>query len=170
MDVITGLIKANIPSRISFAVSSSIDSRTILDGIGAEDLLGRGDMLYLPVGLNKPVRIQGAYVSTEEIERVTNRVKLTVEPSYNENITSFDTAKQKIVGVPDSDLHGEGSDDEMYEIALQLVMETRKASASLLQRRLKLGYARAARLIDLLEQNGVVGPADGAKPRRILIE
>jgi S-DNA-T family DNA segregation ATPase FtsK/SpoIIIE len=170
VDVITGLIKANIPSRISFAVSSSIDSRTILDGIGAEDLLGRGDMLYLPVGLNKPVRIQGAYVSTEEIERVTNRVKLTVEPSYNENITSFDTAKQKIVGVPDSDLHGEGSDDEMYEIALQLVVETRKASASLLQRRLKLGYARAARLIDLLEQNGVVGPADGAKPRRILIE
>ncbi|MBI5753648.1 DNA translocase FtsK [Candidatus Peregrinibacteria bacterium] len=173
VDVITGLIKANIPSRISFAVSSSIDSRTILDGIGAEDLLGRGDMLYLPPGMNKPVRIQGIYVSTEEIERVTNRVKLTIEPKYDEAITSFETAKQNLVGVPNSkispgDADGEG--DDMYEEAFQLVVQTRKASASLLQRHLKLGYARAARLIDLLEKNGVVGPANGAKPRRILVE
>lgn len=168
VDVITGLIKANIPSRISFAVSSQIDSRTILDGVGAEDLLGRGDMLYLPPGMSKPVRIQGIYVSTEEIERVTNRVKLTVEPEYDEAITSTETASKRLNGIPDSK---EGSsEDDMYEAAFELVRETRKASASLFQRRLKLGYARAARLIDILEENGVVGPADGAKPRRILID
>ncbi|MFH1284645.1 MAG: DNA translocase FtsK 4TM domain-containing protein [Candidatus Peregrinibacteria bacterium] len=168
VDVITGLIKANIPCRIAFAVSSSIDSRTILDGIGAEDLVGRGDMLYLPTGQNKPVRVQGIYVSTEEIERVTNRIKLTVEPDYNDLVTSKDTAKQKIVGVPDS--RAGNSEDDMYEAAYDLVKETRKASASLLQRRLKVGYARAARLIDLLEENGIVGPADGAKPRNILTD
>lgn len=168
VDVITGLIKANIPARISFAVSSSIDSRTILDGIGAEDLLGRGDMLYLPTGVNKPVRVQGIYISNEEINRVTNRVKLTKEPNYDLGITSLETAKQSLVGVPDSDA---GSDeDDLYEAAYKLVRQTRKASASLLQRRLKIGYARAARLIDLLEENGVVGPADGAKPRDILVE
>jgi len=168
VDVITGLIKANIPARISFAVSSSIDSRTILDSIGAEDLLGRGDMLYLPTGVNKPVRIQGIYVSNEEINRVTNRIKLTIEPTYNESIVSSETAKQKLSGVPDSKA---GSDyDSMYEPAYELVKESRKASASLLQRRLKVGYARAARLIDLLEENGVVGPANGAKPRSILVE
>ncbi len=168
VDVITGLIKANIPSRIAFAVSSSIDSRTILDGVGAEDLVGRGDMLYLPTGKNRPVRIQGIYVSTEEIERLTNRVKLTIEPDYDTTITSNETAQQQLVGVPDSQA---GSDDDnLYEEAFKLVKETRKASASLLQRRLKVGYARAARLIDLLEENGVVGPADGAKPRKILVD
>jgi S-DNA-T family DNA segregation ATPase FtsK/SpoIIIE len=168
VDVITGLIKANIPARIAFAVSSSIDSRTILDGIGAEDLVGRGDMLYLPTGQNKPTRVQGIYVSTEEIERVTNRIKLTVEPDYNENITSRETAQQKLMGVPNSSA---GSDeDDMYEAAFNLVKETRKASASLFQRRLKVGYARAARLVDLLEENGIVGPADGAKPRKIMID
>ncbi len=168
VDVITGLIKANIPARMAFAVSSSIDSRTILDGIGAEDLVGMGDMLYLPTGQNKPVRIQGIYVSTEEIERVTNRVKLTIEPDYNTNITSNETAKQKLTGVPNSGV-GE-SDDDLYEAAYELVKETRKASASLFQRRLKVGYARAARLVDLLEENGIVGPADGAKPRKIMVD
>ena len=168
VDVITGLIKANIPSRIAFAVSSSIDSRTILDGIGAEDLVGRGDMLYLPTGQNKPMRVQGIFVGTEEIERVTNRVKLTVEPDYNENITSTSTAQQRLVGVPDS--KAGASEDTLYESAFNLVKETRKASASLFQRRLKIGYARAARLIDILEDNGVVGPADGAKPRKIIID
>ncbi len=167
VDVITGLIKANIPCRIAFAVSSSIDSRTILDGIGAEDLVGKGDMLYLPPGKNKPTRIQGIFVSTEEIERITNRIKLTIEPDYNENITSNDTARQKLNGMPDSKA---GSDEDvLYETAFQLVQETRKASASLFQRRLKVGYARAARLVDLLEENGIVGPADGAKPRKILV-
>ncbi len=168
VDVITGLIKANIPSRIAFAVSSSIDSRTIIDGGGAEDLLGRGDMLYLPTGVNKPIRIQGIFVSNEEINRVTNRVKLTREPNYDEAITSMETAKRSMVGVPDS---GAGADeDDLYQAAYVLVKESRKASASLLQRRLKVGYARAARLIDLLEENGVVGPPDGAKPRDILVE
>jgi len=168
VDVITGLIKANIPSRIAFAVSSSIDSRTILDGIGAEDLVGRGDMLYLPTGQNKPVRVQGIFVGTEEIERVTNRIKLTIEPDYNDSITSNATAKQKLVGVPDSKAGAD--EDTLYEAAFNLVKETRKASASLFQRRLKIGYARAARLVDLLEDNGVVGPADGAKPRKIIID
>lgn len=168
VDVITGLIKANIPTRISFAVSSSIDSRTILDGVGAEDLLGKGDMLYLPTGMNKPVRVQGIYISTEEIERITNRIKLTVEPNYDEAIISPETAKQRLTGVPDSDASND--EDDMYEAAFELVKETKKASASLLQRHLKLGYARAARLIDLLEKNGVVGPADGAKPRKILVD
>lgn len=168
VDVITGLIKANIPCRIAFAVSSSIDSRTILDGGGAEDLVGRGDMLYLPPGKNKPTRVQGIYVSTKEIEAVTNRIKLTIEPEYNESITSSAVASQKLVGIPDS---SDGDDeDSLYSEAFRVVKESRKASASLLQRRLKVGYARAARLIDLLEENGVVGPADGAKPRRILMD
>jgi len=170
VDVITGLIKANIPSRIAFAVSSQIDSRTILDGIGAEDLLGRGDMLYLPTGKNKPVRVQGIYVGTEEIERVTNRVKLTVEPNYDERVVSVETASRKLTGVPDSNSAEGNDEDAMYQAAYELVLETKKASASLLQRRLKVGYARAARLIDILEENGVVGPADGAKPRRILVD
>ena len=166
VDVITGLIKANIPARIAFAVSNSIDSRIILDCMGAEDLVGKGDMLYLPVGRNKPLRVQGIYVSTEEIERVSNRVKLTVAPEYDNEITSNETSKQKVLGVPDSD----NADDSLYGQAYTVVMESRKASASLLQRRLKVGYARAARLLDLLEENGVVGPADGAKPRRIMSE
>ena len=174
VDVITGLIKANIPSRISFAVSSSIDSRTILDGIGAEDLVGRGDMLYLPAGKNKPIRIQGIYVSTEEIERVTNRVKLTLEPDYVDAVTAHATAQQRVSGVPDSKIGGGSasgvSEDALYDSALELVKQTRKASASLLQRRLKVGYATAARLIDELEDNGVVGPPNGAKPRTILVE
>ena len=168
VDVITGLIKANIPTRISFAVSTSIDSRTILDSIGAEDLLGRGDMLYLPTGKNKPVRVQGIFVSTEEIEKVTTRIKLTIEPDYDDSVTSNATANTKLNGVPNSKAGND--DDSMYEAAYNLVIEARKASASLFQRRLKVGYARAARLIDLLEDNGVVGPSDGAKPRKILID
>ncbi|MFC1616068.1 DNA translocase FtsK 4TM domain-containing protein [Patescibacteria group bacterium] len=174
VDVITGLIKANIPSRIAFAVTSSIDSRTILDGIGAEDLLGRGDMLYLPTGQNKPVRVQGIFVSTEEVQRVSNRIRLTIEPDYNENITSVETANKDVEGVAlskksGSSGAGDGKKDKLYEEALALVQETRKASASLFQRRLKIGYARAARIIDQLEDSGVVGPADGAKARKILL-
>jgi DNA segregation ATPase FtsK/SpoIIIE, S-DNA-T family len=168
VDVITGLIKANIPSRIAFAVSSQIDSRTILDGMGAEDLLGRGDMLYLATGENKPRRVQGVMVTTEEIERITNRVKLTVEPDYDESITSTETAVKSLNGVPNTSIGND--EDSLYQTAFELVRETRKASASLLQRRLKVGYARAARLIDLLEENGVVGPADGAKPRKIIMD
>lgn len=169
VDVITGLIKANIPTRIAFAVSSSIDSRTILDGTGAEDLLGKGDMLYLAGGMSKPVRVQGIFVSSQEIERVTNHIKIAGPPNYLDDITSPKTASQKVQGIPQSDLT-EMDDDELYQQALQLVIETRKASASLLQRRLKLGYARAARLLDLMEENGVIGPVNGAKAREIYVE
>jgi len=168
VDVITGLIKANIPARIAFAVSSSIDSRTIIDGIGAEDLLGKGDMLYLPSGQNKPLRVQGIFVSSEEIEAVTNRVKLTIEPDYDDEIVSTKVAGQKLNGVPDSNFGD--SEDEMYGKAVEVIKENRKASASLLQRRLKVGYARAARLLDELEENGIIGPSNGAKPREIYID
>ncbi|MBD3328739.1 hypothetical protein GF340_05580, partial [Candidatus Peregrinibacteria bacterium] len=168
VDVITGLIKANIPTRIAFAVSSAIDSRTIIDGSGAEDLLGKGDMLYLPRGMGKPMRIQGIFISTKEIERITNYLKTLAPPNYLEEITSTKTAGQKLTGVPDSAaLEG---DDHMYEEALKVVIETRKASASLLQRRLKIGYARAARLLDIMEENGVIGPVNGAKAREIFVE
>ncbi|MEK7544640.1 MAG: DNA translocase FtsK 4TM domain-containing protein [Patescibacteria group bacterium] len=169
VDVITGLIKANIPSRIAYAVSSSIDSRTILDGIGAEDLLGRGDMLYMPSGMNKPQRIQGVYLSTAELERVTNNVKIMCEPDYLDEVTSRNTAAVRVQGVPESVFsNGEETDDEtLLKNALQLVVESRKASASLLQRRLKVGYARAARLLDLMEERGWIGPSQGAKAREI---
>lgn len=168
VDVITGLIKANIPARIAFAVSSSIDSRTILDGVGAEDLLGKGDMLYLPGGMSKPVRIQGIYVSTKEIERVLNNIKIAAPANYVDDIVSPKVAHDKIQGIPESML-GEEDDDTLYQQALQLVAESRKASASLLQRRLKVGYARAARLLDMMEENGVIGPVNGAKPRDIYL-
>ncbi len=169
VDVITGLIKANVPSRIAFAVSSQIDSRTILDCVGAEDLLGKGDMLYLPGGTSKMLRIQGIYVSTKEIEKVVNNVKLHGDPMY-EDIISPKIASEKVLGLPKSGLADEEMGDGLYEEALKVVMESRKASASLLQRRLKVGYARAARLLDLMEENGAIGPVNGAKPREIYID
>ncbi|MEK7529206.1 MAG: DNA translocase FtsK, partial [Patescibacteria group bacterium] len=174
VDVITGLIKANMPSRIAYAVTSGIDSRTILDSIGAEDLLGKGDMLYIGSEMSKPIRIQGVYVSTKEVERVTNRVKLTVEPEYNEEITSHQIAGQKVAGLPPSKiaaaLAADGDNDALYEQALRVIIESRKASASLLQRRLEIGYARAARILDEMEENGVIGPVRGAKPREIYLD
>ncbi len=166
VDVITGLIKANIPTRISFAVTSSIDSRTILDGMGAEDLLGQGDMLYLPKDLGKPVRVQGVYVSSAEIKAVTNKLKLTMEPDYRETVIKQRTGPSGAPLIGD----GEGAEDDLYHEAMRIVVEHQKASASLLQRRLKIGYARAARILDLLEENGVIGPVNGAKPRQILIK
>ncbi len=169
VDVITGLIKANIPARISFAVSSSIDSRTIIDSVGAEDLLGRGDMLYLPGGMSKPTRIQGIYVSTKEIEKVVNNVKVNGEPMY-EDIISPKIASESVQGLSRSALGDEEVGDELYEMALGVVMEARKASASLLQRRLKVGYARAARLLDLMEEKGAIGPVNGAKAREIYVD
>lgn len=167
VDVITGLIKANIPARIAFTVSSSIDSRTILDATGAEDLLGQGDMLYLSGTMNKPVRIQGIYVSSKEIERVTNWLKLHSGPQYLDDVTSPKTANLKVQGVPD----GEGtSDDDLYQQAVDMVRRTRKASASHIQRHLRVGYARAAHLVDLMEANGLVGPANGAKARQVFLD
>lgn len=174
VDVITGLIKANIPARIAFSVASGVDSRTILDGVGAEDLLGAGDMLYLPGNMSRPTRVQGTYVSSEEIKKVTDTVKLTLEPDYNEEITSPEVAAQRIVGLPQSKIAFEGeegaSSDPLYNQAIGVVKENRKASASLLQRRLQIGYARAARLLDLMEEDGLIGPVDGAKARKIFVQ
>lgn len=169
VDVITGLIKANIPARIAFTVASQIDSRTILDGMGAEDLLGQGDMLYLSGTMGKPSRLQGVFVSTEEIQKVANRVKLIndIEPAYNDDITARKTAGIKVNGVPASEVIDGG--DDLYDQAVELIKQHQKASATMLQRHLKVGYSRAARLIDMLEENGVIGPATGAKPRGVFV-
>ena len=167
VNVLTGLIKANIPSRIAFAVPSQIDSRTILDSAGAEKLLGQGDMLFTASDANKPRRLQGAFLSDEEIERVVNFLKEQGEAEYHEEITE----KQRgvtVLGSESSDLESAG-EDELYDDAKDEVVRAGKASASLLQRRLRIGYSRAARLLDILESEGVIGPADGAKPREILV-
>jgi S-DNA-T family DNA segregation ATPase FtsK/SpoIIIE len=163
VDVITGLIKANITSRIAFSVASLMDSRTILDYSGAEKLLGRGDMLYISSELSKPRRIQGALVTEEEIERVTNYLKKQSEPNYIDKVTDSPT------GAMAGSLEAL-EDDELLNSAKNVIWQANKASASLLQRRLRIGYARAARLLDLLEQEGIIGPGDGAKPRDILIQ
>lgn len=158
VDVITGIIKANIPSRIAFAVSSAIDSRTILDMGGAEKLLGRGDMLFLPAGSSKPVRVQGAYLSDAEVERVVDFVIEQQKANYQEEM------------IPEEmeDLEEQMDRDELYDDAAQLVTEMQTASVSLLQRRFRIGYSRAARIIDQLEMSGVVGPYEGSKPRQVL--
>lgn len=169
VDVITGLIKANIPARIAFTVASGVDSRTILDTNGAEDLLGSGDMLYLSGTMGKPVRIQGIYISSKEIEKVTNRLKLTHEPAYNTDITSKETAKQTVQGVPNIPDEAK-SDEELVQLAVECLKKNRKAaSTSSLQRYLRIGYSRAARIIDLLEEAGIIGPAQGSKPRDVFV-
>lgn len=170
VDVITGVIKANIPSRISFAVSSQIDSRTILDGAGAEKLLGKGDMLYYPVGMPKPTRVQGCFVTDKEVENVVNFIKQNQLTTYDENIVE-EIEKHAIVEKGSASNLGDGQsvDDEMLQPAIQCVVDMGQASVSLLQRRLKLGYARAARLVDEMEARGIVGGYEGAKPRQVLI-
>jgi len=166
VDVITGLIKANIPARIAFAVASQPDSRTILDQGGADKLLGRGDMLYLASDQPQPKRIQGVFLKDKEIHQVTSFVKTQAPPQYDETITTY--RSQMKPGLAGS---GDGGDsDDLLQEARDLVIQAGKASASLLQRRLKVGYARAARLLDLLEAEGSIGPADGAKPRDVLID
>ncbi|KYO65753.1 FtsK/SpoIIIE family DNA translocase [Thermovenabulum gondwanense] len=160
VDVITGLIKANIPSRISFAVSSQVDSRTILDMAGAEKLLGKGDMLFLPIGASKPVRVQGAYISEKEIDNVLNFIKNQMKPTYEKNLEEID-------GEIEQKNYEEL--DELFREALKIVFENGQASVSLLQRKLRVGYARAARLIDQLEAQGIISGYDGAKPRQVLI-
>ncbi len=161
VDVITGLIKANITSRIAFSVASVIDSRTILDGAGAETLLGRGDMLYLSAELSKPRRLQGALVSDQEIQRVVEHLRQQANPEYEETIVEAPTT-----GLAESD---GSSEDDLYNEAKAIIIQAGKASASLLQRRLRIGYARAARLLDILEEKGVIGPLDGARPREVLV-
>lgn len=165
VNIITGLIKANITTRIAFAVASSTDSRTILDTSGAEKLLGRGDMLYTCPDLGKPKRLQGALVRDHEIKKVIDYLKNQDEPEYLEEVTQKPAFG---ISVPGLDL-GNDSDDELLGEAKEVIVQAGKASASLLQRRLKVGYARAARLLDLMEEQGIIGPADGAKPRDILI-
>lgn len=165
VDVITGLIKANIPTRLAFSVASNTDSRTILDQGGAEKLLGMGDMLFMSAELSKPRRIQGAYVSESEVKQITEFVKNQGEPEYNEEILMQHAKMGGGAG-------GEFSavDDELFYDAADCVVRAGKASASLLQRRLRIGYARAARLLDILEERGVVGPQDGARPRDVMID
>ena len=160
VNVITGVIKANIPSRIAFGVSSQVDSRTILDSAGAEKLLGRGDMLFLPVGATKPVRIQGAFLSDQEVEAVVQFAKGQAKAEYREEL---------VPEVDETEEKREEEEDELYDQAVQIVVEARQASVSLLQRRMRIGYNRAARLIDAMEANGVVGPYEGSKPREVLI-
>lgn len=165
VDVLTGLIKANIPTRIAFAVASQVDSRVILDTQGAEKLLGRGDMLYLPPEQAKPMRIQGAFVSDKEINATVSFIKNQgISPQYTEEVVSMQ--KPGEVSVPGID----GDADELFEEAVKVVVQYDRASASLLQRRLSIGYARAARILDQLEAAGVVSPADGSKPRDVLIQ
>ncbi len=165
VDIITGLIKANITSRIAFAVGSQVDSRTILDTSGAEKLLGRGDMLFVTTEFNQPKRIQGAYVGEKEVKRVVDFFKQqTGAVIYNEEILE---KPKKSLGVPGVEEEGGGDDDPLFEEAKDVVTRAGKASASLLQRRLRVGYARAARLLDILEEKGIIGPGDGAKPREV---
>ncbi len=169
VEVITGLMKANIPARIAFSVASLIDSRTILDSPGAEKLLGRGDMLFLTAELSKPKRLQGAFVSEEEMKRVIDNLKGDEPPVYDESITSKNSGSSS--GGTASMFGGSNSDvDPLFDEAKKIIIESGKASASLLQRRMKVGYARAARLLDELEEAGIVGPADGAKPREVFTE
>ena len=164
-DIITGVIKANIPSRISFAVASYIDSRTILDAPGAEKLLGKGDMLYLPMGENSPTRIQGAYITEEEVNKLINHV-------VKERIAEYDDS---IITPPDTNLAGsklekEEYDDPIYNEVVEFAIKSGKVSSSLLQRRFRLGYNRAARIVDLLEERGIIGPQNGSKPREVLVK
>ena len=170
-DVITGVVKANIPSRISFAVSSSIDSRTILDMMGAEKLLGKGDMLFLPMGENAPQRVQGAYVSDEELQRLVDYTVSQQKAQYDEKFLNL-TAAAKDQGNAGGEVKTveEEYDDPLYNDIVEFVVTTGKASASLLQRRFKLGYNRAARIIDLLEERGIIGPQNGSKPREVLVK
>lgn len=165
VDVITGLIKANIPSRISFAVSSQVDSRTILDMGGAEKLLGKGDMLFYPVGESKPIRVQGAFVSEKEIDRLVSYIKEQVPPCYNDEIMK--NLEQNNSEEEESDYEGEA--DELLPSAIEMVVESGQASIMMLQRRLRIGYSRAARLIDQMEERGVVGGYEGSKPRKVLM-
>lgn len=162
VDVITGLIKANIPCRVAFAVASQTDSRTILDCSGAEKLLGRGDMLFTSAEISKPKRLQGAFVSDKEIKRVVDFLKGEEVPDYNYEITE----KHKTGTILDSS----SDEDPLLQDAMEVILQANKASTSLLQRRLKIGYSRAARIIDLLEEQGIVGPAEGSKPREVLVK
>ena len=174
-DVITGLMKANIPSRIAFAVASAMESRIILDTQGAEKLVGKGDMLYAPIGNGKPLRVQGCFVTDAEVEAVASYVKENYTADYNQQVLEDIEKKaqqtgKKAASTSDPEPNAEEMDgDEMLPAAVDVILETGQASVSMLQRRLKLGYARAARIVDEMEEKGIVGPFQGSKPRAILI-
>jgi DNA segregation ATPase FtsK/SpoIIIE, S-DNA-T family len=161
VDVITGLIKANFPSRISFRVSSKVDSRTIIDTNGAEHLLGRGDMLFLPPGTSRLIRVHGAYLDEKEITEIVNHVKSQGAPAYNDAITQ---TEEEALGLENSG----GEHDELFEEAMRICVEMKRASTSVLQRRLRIGYGRAAAILDLMEREGLIGQADGSRPRPVL--
>ncbi len=166
-DVITGVVKANIPSRIAFAVASNIDSRTILDSSGAEKLLGKGDMLFLPMGENVPTRIQGCFIDDSEIARIIDYVCKQQGAHYDSEMENLNASGNGIHGLPDET---EEYDDPLYNEIVEFTIQTGKVSTSLLQRRFRLGYNRAARVVDLLEERGIVGPANGSKPREVLVK
>src|SRR5262249_6842207 len=164
VDVITGLIKANFPARISFRVATRVDSRTVLDTMGAEHLLGKGDMLYLPPGSSRLIRVHGAFVTENEITKVVNFWKEQASPEYDQSY---------LLTPPSEDEEGDaeivdGEQDPLYEDAVRIVLEMGKASTSTLQRRLRLGYGRAARILDLMQRDGIIGPPDGSRPREVL--
>ena len=168
VDVITGIIKANIPSRISFAVSSQVDSRTILDMAGAEKLLGKGDMLFYPAGATKPTRVQGAFISDKEVEKVVDFVKANGEATYNDDILE----QIERVNSTDKEIEEQQNDDSVDPLlmeAIDVVVETGQASTSFIQRRFKVGYARAGRIIDQMEERGIISGFQGSKPREVLM-
>jgi S-DNA-T family DNA segregation ATPase FtsK/SpoIIIE len=164
VDVLTGLIKANFPCRVSFRVSSRVDSRTILDSNGAERLLGNGDMLFLPPGTSRLIRIHGAFVSEKEIRKITDFLKHQGEPHYREEILEGESDGKEGTLLDVGQL-----EDVLYEEAARFVVEAGRASTSLLQRRLRVGYGRAARLLDMMEHEGLVAPPDGSKAREVLV-
>ncbi|HEY7544207.1 MAG TPA: DNA translocase FtsK, partial [Blastocatellia bacterium] len=161
VDIITGVIKANIPSRIAFSVSQKVDSRTIIDSNGAESLLGQGDMLFLPPGSARLIRVHGSFVNEDEIKAITDHTRKQAEPKYNEQVTLSEQEAEETMDVI-------GERDELYEEALAIVIDMGRASTSVLQRRLSIGYGRAAKILDMMEREGFIGPADGSKPRKVL--
>jgi S-DNA-T family DNA segregation ATPase FtsK/SpoIIIE len=168
VDVITGLIKANVPARIAFTTASQVDSRTIIDQVGAEKLLGQGDMLFLTSDMPKPKRVQGALISDDETNKVTDFIRMQRPPQYDDEVVSQPVQLNGKGGVV-ADISMDGGDDDMFRDAVHVVIENRKASTSLLQRRLRIGYGRAARLIEQMEEQGIIGQADGSRPREVLV-
>jgi S-DNA-T family DNA segregation ATPase FtsK/SpoIIIE len=161
VDIITGVIKANIPSRIAFRVSQKVDSRTIIDSNGAEALLGQGDMLFLPPASARLIRVHGSFVNEEEVKKITDHTRKQAEPQYNEQVTMSEQEAEDSEGFV-------GERDELYDQALAIVTDMGRASTSVLQRRLSIGYGRAAKILDMMEREGFIGPAEGAKPRKVL--
>jgi S-DNA-T family DNA segregation ATPase FtsK/SpoIIIE len=169
VNVITGVIKANLPSRIAFQVASQVDSRTILDTKGAETLIGRGDMLFSPPGTSRLVRAQGAYVGDDEVHEILEFIKRNGPPQYAQAVQQQIDRDSREDEEEDEELEGDpGSDEELYERALDVLKSTRRASTSMLQRRLRIGYNRAARIMEIMEEKGIVGPENGSSPREIL--